>query len=188
MVETEIEQKIYGPKTLLDTKRDAICEIAESIYPGRWSLDVNESSFNGNCNIGMINRLIIHFPKSTIRNENGYSHDIQESYIAILIRKDYSKLSSSYMFMMRTKVALKEFTSGYFHSHAQNVNLNPSIGNYFVWRRLCVGGQTSLTDILYTLTHDGIDENNLTNFNNNYNYEDSTQYTKTTQTVSCNTL
>lgn len=163
MVEIEIEQKIHGPKTLTETKRDTICEIAESIYPGRWSLDINESSFNGNCSVGMLNRLIIHFPKSTIRNENGESHDIQESYIAILVKKDYSKLASSYMFMMRTKVALKEFASGYFHSHAQNVNLNPSVSHYFVWRRLCVGGQTSLTELLYNLTQDGIDEDNLTN-------------------------
>lgn len=163
MVETEIEQKVNGPKTLIETKRDAICEIAESIYPGRWSLDVNESFFNGNVSTGACNRLIIHFPKSTIKNSNGETHNIQESYIAILISKDYSRLLSNYMFMLRTKVELKEFTSGYFHSHAQTVNQNPSPGNYFVWRRLCVGGQTSLTEILYNLSHDGIDENNLTN-------------------------
>ena len=126
MVETEIIQEVLqGPKTILETRIDTICNAAELVYPGNWCLRDAEHNLKSKFGANNTKRLVIRFPKSTIKG-GSKNHTITDSYIAIPFTADYAKMRSNKMYMLRTKASILEYSCGYFHSHAQNVSGNES--------------------------------------------------------------
>ncbi len=151
-----IEEKVFGPKTKLESNIDLICRVAELIHPGNWCLDISEPRLKSV--VSADNRLLIKFPEVTISNGTSLTHHITDVFIAIPITTDYSKMRGNTMYMMRSSVEQVEFYNGYFHSHACRSNRAPTVENYFQWRNLCLGGQTSLTELVYALSSEGINE------------------------------
>ena len=71
---------------------------------------------------------------------------------------DYSKAIVSGMWSMRSTVTTEEYAVGAFHPHSTHFSNHSSLPDYFTWRGMCLGGQTELTDIMYTLSNDGVNK------------------------------
>lgn len=186
----KIQQALPIPISPAETRRRMICEVAEEIHPGCWSLDDPErdvkkildrslrpiggkickcidcsNSNSSNCkynrNLPRTRRLVIRIPSVTIKNSRGDEHYIEDFYIMIGISDDYSKATTTNMFSMRSTVTTEEYSAGAFHPHSSHKGTNSPLIDFFRWRNMCLGGDTELTDLMFTLYSDGIDKKSL---------------------------
>jgi hypothetical protein len=173
------------PVSPAELRKKLIEDIAEELHPGNWCLgdsepklytlfneqarlknnlrctcdscvDWNYELCTNNHNKEDHKRLIIRIPEANIRNSRNEEHLIKDFYIAIGFLADYSAVSTTMMFSMRSTVTTKEYSRGAFHPHSHHVQEHDSLDNYFTWRRMCLGGDTELTDIMFTLLTDGV--------------------------------
>ena len=164
----------HAQQTPTEFRKQLIETIAEEIHPGCWDLSsVSEArlayrsgfrecqcsycrEMKPGCTEGNIKKLVIKFPETIIRNSEGANYVMKDFYIAILLNKDYSKTLSTNMYSLRSTVTTKEYASGVFHPHSTTTDKNTILEEYFSWRDMCLGGDTELTDIMYTLFKDGV--------------------------------
>ena len=82
--------------------------------------------------------LIIYFPENEVKNSNGKTHKIYETYMKIKLNN--CNLSKD-MCLLRTRVSEQEDKSRYLFSHASNSGNSD-------WRGCCVGDNTPIADFL----------------------------------------
>jgi len=182
------EKKVGGElpkKSQLQLNKELIETLAEDIHPGCWDLDEceetprswigrNDGESCGECDScddgypedcedyekSSLPRLLLHFPEVEIQNRNGFKHTITDFYISLVFEENYSKLATSSLFAIRSSATTKEYANGYFHSHANRSSSHTALSSFFSWRSLCLGGDTALTDLVYSLK-DGLTEKAL---------------------------
>lgn len=181
----KIKAALPIPVSPTEARKRLIEEVAEELHPGNWCLSDSEQTLHplfeelapriGNKNCGCNScedrqyerctnnenrlkhkRLVIRIPEATIRNSRDESHYMEDFYVAIGFRDDYSKAITTNMFSMRSTVTTVEYACGAFHPHSHHEGHHSSLDSYFQWRRMCLGGDTELTDIMYTLYNDGV--------------------------------
>lgn len=176
-----------APKTEYEKRQEWICKLAEEIHPGCWDFGMTEPNllnwFNYNvsdsidpectckrCKEGYTcefsgkasPRLLIKFPKVKISNSQRQHYEIEDMYIAIIFNNTLSRTRFKGMTALKTTTTTKElYNSGFIHPHASRLNTSSELEHMFQWRNLCLGGDTELTDILYTLTTDSVNYKDL---------------------------
>jgi hypothetical protein len=173
-----------APKTEYDIRKEWICKLAEEIHPGNWDFGLMEphllnwftarycDNIDPNCTCegctstpaktcdfykNSTPRLLIRFPHVKITNSAREHYEIEDMYIAILFNQSLTKTRAKYLTGIRSTVTTKEVNCGFFHPHASRVSGGAvSCAEVFQWRDLCLGGDTELTDIMYSLTFDGV--------------------------------
>tara|TARA_R100001463_G_scaffold23551_2_gene56411 strand:- start:23642 stop:24808 length:1167 start_codon:yes stop_codon:yes gene_type:complete len=165
---TTEEQQISTQTDMVDMT--TIAEIAEEVHPGNWDLGLAEpalaqklrSYISSDAYDGFIQRLIIKFPETTIRNSIGDSATIHDMYIAIMFNADFTEILTPKMFSMRSTVTTKEYASGFFHPHSAAVSKNNNnVSSYFIWRDMCLGGGTELDHLMVSLRNDGVTKKDI---------------------------
>lgn len=93
--------------------------ICNEIFPNRWDLGLKLYTNNKNNKILCVENLIIHFPKTTIKNSKDYTHEITNLFIQLDLRfkENSKKLCIQYVKGFRTSYTHKEVLSDYCHSH-----------------------------------------------------------------------
>lgn len=186
----KITQALPIPVSPTEVRRRMIAEIAEELHPGNWCLGDPEdevhklfhnyapkiggrnckcdhctggypSRCENNNNREKTKRLIIRIPETTIRNSRGESHFMEDFYVVMGLKEDYSKALTTQLFSMRSTVTTEEYAYGAFHPHSRHTDQNSRLNTYFSWRDMCLGGDTELTDIMYTLFSDGVSKKPL---------------------------
>ncbi len=176
-----------APKTEYEKRQEWICKLAEEIHPGCWDFGMTEPNllnwFNSNvsdnidpectckrCKDGNTcefrgaasPRLLIKFPKVKISNSQRQHYEIEDMYIAIIFNNTLSRTRFKGMTALKTTTTTKElYNSGFIHPHASRLSVSSELEHMFQWRNLCLGGDTELTDILYTLTTDSVNYKDL---------------------------
>ena len=90
--------------------------------------------FFGEDNVDLQNRkIIVHFPKVTVTNENDRSVDITHLWVKVNLSLDGT--IDGYFQMIRSELTLEQFRSGYSHSHIHHINP----GNFNKWADPCLG-------------------------------------------------
>ena len=79
--------------------------------------------------------VVLHFPKRIIKNEKDEQMPIYDLFVRLCIKKD-GTCNPRKFYYFRSKYTLKQFLSGYRHSHTPSINRdNPIID----WEEVCTG-------------------------------------------------
>jgi hypothetical protein len=182
MIEKLVGKVVNITETAFEKNFKIIESVCNDIYPDCWDLaetteETLKKVFPNNCKCnhclegesrrcatkGVVKnyRLVLKFPYTVIKNSRGQTQIIEDFYIAISFNEDLSKVKYNKLFSFRGTVSSLEYACGMFHPHSGTRNNNSSLEDYFSWRNMCLGGSTALTDVLYTLTKDGLSKKSL---------------------------